>query len=73
MARFIILHSKTLKKKQVAVVLEAIKGTGARLLDDSDDTYLFEGDTAKAKEIISPMIGEWSITPLREPDAPPKA
>lgn len=72
MAKFVILHSKTLTKKQVSIVIDAIKGTGSQLIDDKDDIYLFEGEPLKAKEVISSMIGEWSITLIKESKSPSK-
>ena len=63
--QFIILHSSSLNAQRVAVVIDAIKATGAKLLDDAQKTYLFDGDVTKAKEIIDPFVGEWSITPIR--------
>lgn len=68
MAKFIILHSKHLKPSTVKLMLNAFKSVGVQILDDKDDIYICEGDMGKVKEIISPLFGEWSITPIKEPE-----
>lgn len=66
MAKFIVMHSRTLADSQADVVIRAIEATGAKKLDATDKVYLFDGDISKAKEIVSPFIGEWSVTPLKQ-------
>jgi hypothetical protein len=63
--QFIIMHSRTISPLQAKLVLDSIK-LYATLVSVQDDTYLFKGDEQKAREIIAPYIGEWSISPVRK-------
>jgi hypothetical protein len=63
--QYILMHGSSVSREKVAAVVRAISST-ARLIDDSDGAYLFEGDVAAAKEVIDGMIGEFSVTPLKK-------
>jgi len=66
MQYFFLLYSSAIDTLELEDFRQSIVAEGIKIIEEEDRAILCQGDSQKAKILIEPFLGEWSIQLIKQ-------